>query len=198
MKVNVTKRNGQLEPVNLEKIHRVLTWAAEGLEGVSVSLVELKSHIQLYEGVKTADIQATMIKAAADLITEEPPDYQYMAARLAVFHLRKLAYQGFEPPHLSAHVQKMVKMKKYDPHLLEDYTQTEFEQMNTHIAHHRDMNFTYAAINQLQGKYLVQNRVTGQMYESPQMLFIKDGRVVKVLNHDEINRENIEEIINSF
>ena len=84
MNVNVTKRSGRLEPVNLDKIHRVITWAAEGLDNVSVSQVELKSHIQLYEGMKTADIQATIIKTTADLISEETPYYQYMAARLAI------------------------------------------------------------------------------------------------------------------
>ncbi|WHN66478.1 class 1a ribonucleoside-diphosphate reductase subunit alpha [Cysteiniphilum sp. QT6929] len=172
MNVNVTKRSGRLEPVNLDKIHRVITWAAEGLENVSVSQVELQSHIQLYEGMKTADIQAIIIKTAADLISEETPDYQYMAARLAIFHLRKLAYGEFEPPHLHDHVEALVKAKKYDAHLLDDYSRAEFEQMNTHIDHWRDMNFTYAAVNQMQGKYLVQNRVTGKIYETPQMLYM--------------------------
>ncbi|MDA0910012.1 MAG: ribonucleoside-diphosphate reductase subunit alpha [Proteobacteria bacterium] len=172
MNVNVTKRSGRLEPVNLDKIHRVITWAAEGLENVSVSQVELQSHIQLYEGMKTADIQAIIIKTAADLISEETPDYQYMAARLAIFHLRKLAYGEFEPPHLYDHVKTLVKAKKYDSHLLDDYSRAEFEQMNTHIDHWRDMNFTYAAVNQMQGKYLVQNRVTGKIYETPQMLYM--------------------------
>ncbi len=172
MNVNVTKRSGRLEPVNLDKIHRVITWAAEGLENVSVSQVELQSHIQLYEGMKTADIQAIIIKTAADLISEETPDYQYMAARLAIFHLRKLAYGEFEPPHLYDQVQALVKANKYDGHLLDDYSRAEFEQMNTHIDHWRDMNFTYAAVNQMQGKYLVQNRVTGKIYETPQMLYM--------------------------
>ena len=85
----VTKRDGKLEPINLDKIHRVITWAAEGLENVSVSQVELRSHIQFYEGIRTSDIHETIIKAAADLISKDTPDYQYLAARLAVFHLRK-------------------------------------------------------------------------------------------------------------
>ena len=172
MHVNVTKRNGELQPVNLEKIHRVLTWAAEDLEDVSVSQVELQSHIQLYEGMKTADIQAIIIKTAADLISEDTPDYQYMAARLAIFHLRKLAYGQFEPPTLYIHVKKLTAMRKYDPHLLEDYSQSEFEAMDKHIDHWRDMNFTYAAISQMQGKYLLQNRVSGEIYETPQFLYM--------------------------
>ena len=94
-KLSVTKRNGEKETIDLEKIQRVIAWAAEGLEQVSVSQVELKSHIQFYDGIKTEDIHETIIKAAADLISEETPDYQYLAARLAVFHLRKKAYGKF-------------------------------------------------------------------------------------------------------
>ncbi|MCF6807253.1 ribonucleoside-diphosphate reductase subunit alpha [Thiotrichales bacterium 19S9-12] len=172
MNVNVKKRDGRLEPVDLEKIHRVLTWASEDLEGVSVSQVELQSHIQIYEGMKTADIHAIIIKTAADLISEETPDYQYMAARLAIFHLRKLAYDQFEPPHIYDHVKSLVEKGKYDKHLLKDYSKEEFEQMEAHIDHWRDMNFTYAAVNQMQGKYLVQNRVSGEIYETPQMLYM--------------------------
>ncbi|WP_421337675.1 class 1a ribonucleoside-diphosphate reductase subunit alpha [Aeromonas veronii] len=172
MNLFVTKRNGHKEPIDLDKIHRVLDWAAEGLDNVSVSQVELKSHIQFYDGIRTADIHETIIKATADLISEQTPDYQYMAARLAIFHLRKKAYGQFEPPHLYQHVTRLVDMGKYDKHLLEDYTQAEFEELNTHLDHWRDMDFSYAAVKQLEGKYLVQNRVTGEIYESPQFLYI--------------------------
>jgi ribonucleoside-diphosphate reductase alpha chain len=168
----VTKRNGHKEPIDLDKIHRVLDWAAEKLDNVSVSQVELKSHIQFYDGIRTADIHETIIKAAADLISEQSPDYQYMAARLAIFHLRKKAYGHFEPPHLYQHVARLVDMGKYDKHLLEDYTQAEFEELNGYLDHWRDMDFSYAAVKQLEGKYLVQNRVTGEIYESPQFLYI--------------------------
>ncbi|MGB6187578.1 MAG: class 1a ribonucleoside-diphosphate reductase subunit alpha, partial [Aeromonas molluscorum] len=172
MNLFVTKRNGHKEPIDLDKIHRVLDWAAEGLDHVSVSQVELKSHIQFYDGIRTADIHETVIKATADLISEQSPDYQYMAARLAIFHLRKKAYGQFEPPHLYQHVAKLVDMGKYDKHLLTDYTQAEFEELNEHLDHWRDMDFSYAAVKQLEGKYLVQNRVTGEIYESPQFLYI--------------------------
>ncbi|WP_421267991.1 class 1a ribonucleoside-diphosphate reductase subunit alpha [Aeromonas veronii] len=172
MNLFVTKRNGHKEPIDLDKIHRVLDWAAEGLDNVSVSQVELKSHIQFYDGIRTADIHETIIKATADLISEQTPDYQYMAARLAIFHLRKKAYGQFEPPHLYQHVARLVGMGKYDKHLLEDYTQAEFEELNTHLDHWRDMDFSYAAVKQLEGKYLVQNRVTGEIYESPQFLYM--------------------------
>ncbi|MGG5215583.1 class 1a ribonucleoside-diphosphate reductase subunit alpha [Rahnella variigena] len=168
----VTKRDGRTERINLDKIHRVIDWAAEGLQNVSVSQVELRSHIQFYDGIKTADIHETIIKAAADLISKDAPDYQYLAARLAIFHLRKKAYGQFEPPKLIDQVTRMVEMGKYDKHLLEDYTTEEFEQMDSFIDHWRDMNFSYAAVKQLEGKYLAQNRVTGDIYESAQFLYI--------------------------
>jgi ribonucleoside-diphosphate reductase alpha chain len=168
----VTKRNGKKELIDLEKIHQVIAWAAEGLDDVSVSQVELKSHIQFYDGIKTADIHETIIKAAADLISEETPDYQYLSARLAIFHLRKKAYGQFEPPKLFPHVVNMVENGKYDEHLLADYSQEEFEQMEKFLVHHRDLDFSYAAVKQLEGKYLVQNRVTGEIYESAQFLYI--------------------------
>ncbi|BCL69392.1 ribonucleotide-diphosphate reductase subunit alpha [Vibrio nigripulchritudo ATCC 27043] len=170
--LTVTKRDGRKENIDLEKIHRVIAWAAEGLDNVSVSQVELKSHIQFYDGITTSDIHETIIKSAADLISEESPDYQYLAARLAVFHLRKKAYGQFEPPVLFDHVAKLVDAGKYDKHLIEDYTKAEFEQMNGFIDHSRDMNFSYAAVKQLEGKYFVQNRVTKEIYESAQFLYI--------------------------
>jgi ribonucleoside-diphosphate reductase alpha chain len=168
----VTKRNGKRELIDLEKIHQVIAWAAEGLDNVSVSQVELKSHIQFYDGIKTSDIHETIIKSAADLISEETPDYQYLSARLAIFHLRKKAYGQFEPPKLYPHIVKMVEAGKYDQHLVVDYTEDEFEQMERFLVHRRDLDFSYAAVKQLEGKYLVQNRVTGEIYESAQFLYI--------------------------
>ena len=170
--LKVTKRDGRLEPIDLDKIHRVVTWAAKGLENVSVSQVELKSHIQFYNGIRTDDIHETIIKAAADLISEDTPDYQYLAARLAIFHLRKIAYGEYEPPHLYDHVKKLTGAGKYDRHILEDYSREEFDELNTYIDHERDMSFSYAAVKQLEGKYLVQNRVTRQIYETPQFLYV--------------------------
>lgn len=170
--LHVTKRDGNREPLDLDKIHRVIDWAAEGLQNVSVSQVELRSHIQFYDGIKTEDIHETIIKAAADLISKETPDYQYMAARLAVFHLRKKAYGQFEPPKLYDHVVRMVESHRYDAHILADYTKAELDTIDSFIDHSRDMHFSYAAVKQLEGKYLVQNRVTGEIYESAQFLYI--------------------------
>lgn len=168
----VTKRNGEKESIDLDKIHKVIEWAADGLENVSVSQVEIKAQIQFYNGIKTEEIHETLIKSAADLISTDTPDYQFLAARLAIFHLRKKAYGQFEPPKLYDHVCQLVESGKYDQHLLSDYTQSEFEAMDDIIDHWRDMNFSYAAVKQLEGKYLVQNRVTGEIYESAQFLYV--------------------------
>ncbi|MFD1123643.1 class 1a ribonucleoside-diphosphate reductase subunit alpha [Methylophilus flavus] len=170
--MQATKRDGRKEPINLDKIHRVIDWAAQGLNNVSVSQVELRSHIQFYDGIRTDDIHETIIKSAADLISEETPDYQYLSARLSIFHLRKIAYGQFEPPHLFDHVTNLTELGKYDQHLLRDYSREEFDVLNGYIDHWRDMNFSYAAVKQLEGKYLVQNRVTKKIYESPQFLYI--------------------------
>ncbi len=178
MTIMVEKREGHLEPLNLDKIHKVLNWAAENLVGVSVSEVELKSQLQFFDNIKTEDIHETLIKTAADLISERTTDYQYMAARLAIFHLRKKAYKGFTPPHIYEHVVKMVDKGLYDKELLEKYSEEEFNQMNNFIDHMRDLNFSYAAVKQLEGKYLVQDRVKKRVYESPQFAYVLIGAVL--------------------
>nr|WP_313973771.1 class 1a ribonucleoside-diphosphate reductase subunit alpha [uncultured Psychrobacter sp.] len=174
-KIQVTKRDGRLEPINLDKIHKVIEWAADGLENVSVSQVELKSHIQFYDGIRTRDIHETIIKSAADLISETTPDYQYLAARLAIFHLRKIAYNKFTPPHLYDHVKTLTDAGKYDEHILADYSRAEFDELEEYLDHWRDMNLAYAAVEQMAGKYLVQDRVTKTVYESPQFLYMLVG-----------------------
>ncbi len=171
MNINVKKRNGKLEALDLDKIHRVITWAAEGLSNVSVSQVELKSHIQFFDGITTEQIHEMVIKSAADLISESTPDYQFLAARLAVFHLRKKAYGEFTPPTLFDHVTKLTALGKYDKHILQDYSKEELDVIDGFIDHDRDMMFSYAAVKQLEGKYFVQNRVSGQIYESAQFLY---------------------------
>ncbi|TVP16301.1 class 1a ribonucleoside-diphosphate reductase subunit alpha [Shewanella sp. KCT] len=170
--MQVTKRSGERETIDLDKIHRVITWAAKGLNNVSVSEVELRSHLQFYDGIPTEAIHETIIKAAADLISPESPDYQFLSARLAIFHLRKKAFGQFEPPSLYDHVVKLVELGKYDTHILNDYSREELDTLDSYIDHWRDMNFSYAAVKQLEGKYLVQNRVTHEVYESAQFLYI--------------------------
>ena len=171
----VTKRNGSKEAIDLEKIHRVVHWASQDLDNISVSQVEINAQLAFFDGIKTSDIHETMIKSAADLISTESPDYQYLAARLAIFHLRKKAYKSFTPPSLLEHVENLTKMGIYDKDILVKYSKKEFEVLNSYVDHWRDLDFSYAAVKQLEGKYLVQNRVTGDIHESPQMLYILVG-----------------------
>lgn len=168
----VIKRNGKKQLINLYKIRKIINLAAKSLKNISISKVELYSKIQFYNGIKTTTIHKTIIKVAADLISTDEPNYQFLAARLNISYLRKKAFGRFEPPKLYQHVKKMVKMKKYDKNLLIDYSEKEFEKMNNFINHYRDMDFSYAAVKQLEGKYLVQNRVTGEIYESAQFLYV--------------------------
>jgi ribonucleoside-diphosphate reductase alpha chain len=171
----VQKRDGRLEKIDLDKIHRVIEWAAEGLDNVSVSQVEISSHIQFYDKITTKSIHETIIKSAADLISAATPDYQYLAARLAIFHLRKIAFGQFEPPHLFDHVAKLTQEGRYDKHILQDFSKEEFDILNDYIDHNRDLSFAYAAVKQMEGKYLVQDRVSKQVFESPQFLYMLVG-----------------------
>ena len=170
--IQVTKRNGNREPLNLEKLHQVVIWATEGITGVSASEVEIKSHIQFYNGIKTSDIQETLIKSAADLISEETPNYQYVAGRLINYHLRKQVYNNYTPCTLIELVEKNTKAGFYDRDLIAAYSKDEWAQLNAYIRHERDETFTYVAMEQWRGKYLVQNRVTGEIFETPQMAYM--------------------------
>jgi len=170
--IQVTKRDGNKEPLNLEKLHKVVFWATKDITGVSASELEIKSHIQFYNGIKTADIQETLIKSAADLISEDTPNYQYVAGRLINYHLRKEVYNDYVPAALLDIVKKNVESGFYDTGLLAAYNTDEWTQINSFIRHERDENFTYVAMEQWRGKYLVQNRVTGEIKETPQVAYV--------------------------
>lgn len=170
--IQVTKRDGRREPLDLEKLHKVVFWATAGITGVSASEVEIKSHIQFYNGIKTDDIQETLIKSAADLITEETPNYQHVAGRLICYHLRKQVYNQYDPWPLYDLVKRNVGIGYYDQALLTAYTEEEWQVLNNHLKHERDENFTYVAMEQWRGKYLVQNRVTDTIYETPQVAYM--------------------------
>ena len=167
--IKVTKRDGRLEELNVDKIHMVLEWACEGLNDVSVSAIEMASHIQFYDGIQTKDIHETMIKATADLISEESPDYQYVAGRLINYQLRKEVYGDYTPPELIDHLRKVVDLGFYDPMLLKRYSEKDWKILGDYIDHDRDAKLTYAAMEQMRGKYLVKNRATGEIFETPQM-----------------------------
>jgi len=169
--IQVQKRDGRKEPLDLEKLHRVVIWATKDITGVSASEVEIKSHLQFYSGIPTASIQETLIKSAADLISEETPNYQYVAGRLICYHLRKQVYGDFAPWHIRDLVERNVKMGFYDAELLSSYSTEEWDRINSFIKHERDEDLTYAAMEQFRGKYLVQNRVTKEIFETPQMCY---------------------------
>jgi len=170
--IQVIKRNGEKETLDIEKLHKVVFYACENISGVSPSEVEIKSHIQFYNGIKSSDIQETLIKSAADLITEETPNYQWVAGRLINYHLRKMVYGDFKPWHILDLVKKNVEAGFYDPALLEDYTPEEWDTLNNYIKHARDEDISFVGMEQFRGKYLVQNRATGQIFETPQMAYM--------------------------
>lgn len=169
--VVIIKRKGHEEPMTLSKYQRVIKWLAEGLD-VSASLIEIKAEQMLKDRMTTDELHQTITKCIADSITVETPDYQFMAGKSVMYRIRKIAYGQFEPPSLYDHVTKMVNKGKYDKHILEDYTEAELHELDAAIVHERDMKLAYAASKQMEGKYLVQDRVTGEIYESPQMLYM--------------------------
>ena len=170
----VLKRSGDFEPLDLDKLHKVVEDASEGLQ-VSVSQVELDAHIQFVDGITTEAIQKTLIKSAADLISADTPDYQYLAARLVNFNLRKTVYGQYTPPSFFSHVVDKTDRGQYDSHITVDYSKAEFEELDLYIDHERDMKFAYAAMVQMEGKYLAQDRVSGEIFETPQFLYMLVG-----------------------
>ena len=170
--ITILKRDGSREELDLEKMHKVVFYACDDVAGVSASQVELKSHLQFYNGIESANIQETLIKAAADLISEETPNYQWVAGRLINYHLRKIVYQSFEPPHLKDIARKNVDLGYYDKSFFSVYSEDEIDQLNNYIKHDRDENITYVGMEQFRGKYLVQNRVTGEIFETPQVAYM--------------------------
>lgn len=172
MSISVTKRDGSKEPLDIDKIHKVVEWACEGRSNVSVSEIELRSHIQFYNNIKSKDIHETLIKATADLISEAAPDYQYVAGALVNYHLRKEVYGHYDPDHLHAHYKRILTKGVYDKNLAEAYSDAEWEELNGYIDHERDYTLTYTAMEQMRGKYLVKNRSTKKFHETPQMAFM--------------------------
>ena len=170
--IEVVKRDGSRASLDIEKLHKVVFYACEDINGVSPSEVEIHSQVQFFDGIKTSDVQETLIKSAADLISEESPNYQWVAGRLINYHLRKMVYGQFDPWHLKELVEKNVEKGFYDSQILESYSKAEFNKLNSYIKHQRDDTLTYAAMEQWRGKYLVQNRVTKQIYETPQMAYM--------------------------
>jgi ribonucleoside-diphosphate reductase alpha chain len=173
--MNVIKRDGTTEPLDLDKMHQMVEFACDGLAGVSESQVEMNANLQFFDGIKTSEIQDILIKSASDLISLETPNYQYVAARLLLFSVRKQVFpewntSGYLP--LKQHVENCVAVGVYDKAILSKYTDQDWEVLNSFIDHDRCMGFTYAGIRQIVDKYLVQDRSTGRLYETPQYMYI--------------------------
>jgi ribonucleoside-diphosphate reductase alpha chain len=170
--MQVTKRNGNKEDFDLDKIHKVISWAIDGIEEVSLSDIEMNSKLKLYDGITTAEIHDVLIRSASDLISLECPNYQYVAARLSLYSLRKEVWGSDKPPRLYEHIKSMVKLGYYDPIILENYTKTEILKLDKVINHDRDNLFTYAGLQQMIDKYLVKNRHSGEIFETPQFVYM--------------------------
>ena len=170
--INVTKRDGRTQPFDLEKVHRVLEWATDNIAAVSISEIELRANIQLYDKIPAYDIHELLIKSAAELISEATPNYQYVAARLVNYKIRKDVYNSETPWPLAKLVIQNVSSGVYDGAIMENYTRAELDQLDAYIKHDRDDDFTYAGMEQFRGKYLVQDRRTKTVFESPQVLYM--------------------------
>jgi ribonucleoside-diphosphate reductase alpha chain len=169
----VVKRNGALEPLNLDKLHVMVEASCEGLAGVSASQVEMQSGIQFYDGITTNEIQEILIRSASDLIDLEHPNYQFVAARLLLFSIRKSIFGKMRDlPNLSKHVFAGVDNGIYDRDLITKYTMSDYADLDRYMDHDRDFLFTYAGLRQVVDKYLVQDRSSGKVYETPQFMYM--------------------------
>ena len=172
--INVIKRDGTKTPLDLNRVHHIVEHACRGLAGVSESQVEINSGLQFFDGIKTSDIQEILVRSANDLISLEAPNYQYVAARLLLFSLRKSVYKGHpdHPTKFIEHIQSCIDRNLYDNDILKKYTEEEITELDKYIDHGRDYLFTYAGIRQVVDKYLVQDRSTGEVYETPQFMYM--------------------------
>ena len=175
--IHVQKRDGSVEPLNLDKVHRMVADACEGLgSGVSASQVEMNSGLQFYDKIKTADIQEILVRSASDLIDLEHYNYQFVAARLLLYGLRKQLFgSGWLKtghPHISKQIEKCIKKGVYDDSIIHKYSAEDWDKINSWIDHERDMLFTYAGLRQVVDKYLVQDRSSGEVYEAPQYMYM--------------------------
>jgi len=170
--IQIKKRNGSSVPLDINKIHFVVEEACEGLHGVSSSQIEMKGNIQFYDGMSTAEIQEILVKSANDLISLEAPNYQFAAARLLLYPIYKESFGQYAPISLYDVIRRNIDRGVYDANILEKYTEDELQTLNKYIKHKRDENFTYAGLRQVVDKYLVQDRSSGDIYESPQMMYM--------------------------
>ena len=170
--INIKKRDGSSEPLDVNKIHKVVEFACEGLTGVSSSQVEMSSHIQFYDGMSSDEIQEIMIKSANDLISLENPNYQYVASRLLLYATYKDVYGEFDNAPLMQMIKTNIDRGVYDPDILAYYSEEEILTLDKYIKRNRDENFMYAGLRQIVDKYLCQDRSSGQLFETPQHMYM--------------------------
>ena len=171
--IKVIKRDGAEEPINLEKVHKMVEFACEGLAGVAASQVEMNSGLQFFDGIKTSEVQDILVKSASDLIELDHPNYQFVAARLLLFGLEKAVHGHPDtPPPITEHIERCIKAGVYDPGIATKYTPEEWVEIDSYIDYDRDYLFTYAGLRQVVDKYLVQDRSSGDKYETPQQMYI--------------------------
>ncbi len=187
--IHVVKRDGTRAPIDLAMIHEAVEWACNGFEDVSVSDIEINSKLQFYEGITTAEIQKVMIRSAADLITEKQSNYQYVAARLLLMDLRKQVYKQAKPIPFEYLVRNNIYKGIYDKLLLDKYSTQELVYFSKHIKYDRDFNFTFAGLSQMVDKYLLQDRITRELYETPQEAFMLIGMFM-FMNYDKSVRKD--------
>jgi len=169
----VKKRSGKSEPYNVEKIHKVVEWATQGINNVSFSDIEMNAKLSLHDGITTKDIHHILIKSANDLMSTSSPNYQHVASKLLNMSLRKDLWERYDnPPQLFDHIKRNVENDIYDPMFLKKFSKEEIQEISEFIDHDRDYLFTYAGLQQLIDKYLVKNRATGQIYETPQFAYM--------------------------
>ena len=190
--IQVIKSDGSKVEINLDKIHRMVEKACKGITGVSESLVEMNSGLQFYDGITTIDIQKILVKSASDLISLENPNYQFVAARLLLFGIQKQVFNTkwkdstIYPP-LYDIIEKNIDRNVYDSSILTIYSKDEIEQCNRYIRHNRDLDFTYAGLQQIVDKYLVQDRSNGEVFETPQFMYMLIAMTL-FRNYDKDNR----------
>ena len=170
--IHIVKRNGSREPININKIHKVVMHACEGLAGVSASQIEMNANLQFYDGMSSNEIQEIMVRSANDLISLDNPNYQYAAARLLTYGLYKQVFGDFPAVPFLDIIKNNIERGLYDPAILDAYTEEEIASLDAYIKHKRDENFTYAGIRQVVDKYLVQDRSSGEIFETPQFMYM--------------------------
>jgi ribonucleoside-diphosphate reductase alpha chain len=170
--IKIVKRNGTKEPINIDKIHKVVQFACEGLAGVSSSQIEMNANLQFYDGMTTDEIQEVLVRSANDLISLDAPNYQYAAARLLSYDVNKTVFGRYEPISLREMIDLNIERGVYDPEILDQYTDDEIARLDSYIHHKRDENFTYAGLRQVVDKYLCQDRSSGEIFETPQFMYM--------------------------